>query len=415
MSAAGRIRRILILSIWEDVWSLGEGGGVPDEMLFVRALNERGAEVHQLIPEPAGGLAGRGESGLVYHGYPNIFRRLGFLPKKVRRVVFPFIYTRAVLERLRAVARETSPDLLLGFSHYSIEPISIVARELGLPSAVKLFGVMYLGRTEMSRARDLWQNFDQRRALRHPVDRYIVLDDGTMGDRALRACGIPPERIVFLPNGVDIGWAELPVDREAQRRSFNLPADKVLVCTVSRLVPMKRIRYLLEAAARLDPSLRRRIGVVIAGDGPERRRLESLARRLGIERETVFLGALPYRRVPLLLKSCDLFVATSDLTNMSMPPCEAMLCGLPVVAFDVAGTAEAVRDGETGLLAEYGDIGGLARAIGRLAGDPELRRRLGREAARLAARHLMSWDERIAAELGVLDGLVKNATASRND
>lgn len=411
MSVPPGLGRILILSIWEDVWSLGDGGGVPDELLFVRALIERGAEVHQMIPEPPRGLEGRGGAGLVYHAYPNIFRRAGFLPKKVRRVVLPFVYTGTVLDRLRRLVRETGPDLLLGFSHYSIEPVSVVARETGVPAAVKLFGVMYLGRQGLPRAHGWWLNFDQRRALRHPVDRYIVLNDGTMGDRALAANGVPPEKITFLPNGMDMTWSALPVDRAVQRRAFGLPPDRVLLCTVSRLVPLKRIGFLLEAAARISPTLRERIAVVIGGDGSERPRLEALARRLGIKRDTYFTGALAYRDVPLLLKSCDVFAATSDLTNMSMPPCEAMLCGLPVVAFDVAGTSEAVRDGETGLLVPYGDTDGLARALERIAGDAELRERLGRGAARFAAGHLMSWGERIAVELEVLDALARAGPA----
>lgn len=404
---ADRLQRVLILSIWEDVWSLGEGGGVPDELLFIRALNERGIEVHQMIPEPRGGLEGRGATDLVYHAYPNIFRRAGFLPKKARRLLLPYIYTGTVLERLRRLARATAPDLLMGFSHYSIEPVSVVARELDLPSAVKLFGVMYLGRAGLSRARDWWQNFDQRRALRHPVDRYIVLNDGTMGDRALAANGIDPGRISFLPNGMDMTWASLPVDREKQRHAFGLPSGRVLICTVSRLVPLKRIELLFEAAARIEAPARGRISVVVGGDGPERPRLEALARRLGIERNTYFLGSLAYRDIPFLLKSCDLFAATSDLTNMSMPPCEAMLCGLPVVAFDVAGTSEIVRDGETGLLVPYGDTDGLARALGRLAVDDELRMLLGAGAARFAASHFMSWEDRIEAELEILDGLAR--------
>ncbi|MDD3642503.1 MAG: glycosyltransferase family 4 protein [Candidatus Krumholzibacteria bacterium] len=404
---AGGLRRMLVLSIWEDVWSLGEGGGVPDELIFMRALGERGVTVHQLIPEPAGGISGRGGPGLVYHSYPNIFRRTGALPKKARRLLLPYIYTGAVRERLRALARESAPDLLLGFSHYSIEPVSLVARELGIPSAVKLFGVMFLGRSDLPRGHRWWLNFDQQRALRHPVDRYIVLNDGTMGDRALAANGVPPEKISFLPNGMEMSWAALPVDRAAQRLAFGLPAERVLICTVSRLVPIKRIEHILEAAARIGAPARDRIAVVIGGDGPERPRLEALARRLGIGGDTYFLGALPYERIPLLLKSCDIFAATSDLTNMSMPPCEAMICGLPVAAFDAAGTAETVREGETGLLVPYGDIDGLARALERLAGDERLRGELGRGAARFAAGHFMSWDDRIAAEIELLEALAR--------
>lgn len=406
------LRKLLLLSIWDRIWSLDNGGGVPDELLFIERLIERGVEVHQLIPAPRRGDHAPGRPGLVYHTYPNIFRRLRPLPRPARRLLLPHLYPGVVTPRLRRLAREVRPDLVLGFSHHAIGPVATVARELGLPAAVKLFGVMYLGREDLAPLRRWWLNFDQQRALRHPVDRYIVLDDGTQGDRALAANGVPADRISFLPNGMEMSWGSLPVDRAGQRRTFGLPRESVLLCSVSRLVRLKRIDLFLEAVARMNAEARGRAGVVIAGDGPERARLAALARRLGLGDRTVFTGALPYHRVPLLLKACDVFAATSDLTNVSMPPCEAMLCGLPVAAFDVAGTSRAVRDGETGLLAPRGDTGALARALERLTLDDELRWRLGAGAARFAAGHFMSWEERIGTELALLDQLVTDREPS---
>ncbi len=92
---------------------------------------------------------------------------------------------------------------------------------------------------------------------------------------------------------------------------------------------------------------------------------------------------------------------------MSLPPCEAILCGVPVVAFDVCGTSEMIRDGVSGLLVEDGDIDGLAGKIELLVGDEGTRRELGRSAARFAEKHLVGWDERIEAELEVLKGLLE--------
>ncbi len=108
-----------------------------------------------------------------------------------------------------------------------------------------------------------------------------------------------------------------------------------------------------------------------------------------------------------MLKACDIFGATNELTNMSLPPCEALLCGVPVVAFDVSGTSEAIIDGETGLLSPDGDVDHLAKRLSTLINDEELRKKLGRNAKRFAKEHFVSWDERIRMELEVMEEVVK--------
>jgi glycosyltransferase involved in cell wall biosynthesis len=130
-----------------------------------------------------------------------------------------------------------------------------------------------------------------------------------------------------------------------------------------------------------------------------------MSRKLGLSTMTYFTGPVPYDSMPILLKSCDIFAATGELTNMSMPPCEAMLCGLPVAAFDVAGTSEAIRDGETGLLVENGDTRAMASALDRLVLDSALRDNLGRGAAAYASENFMSWERRTARELEILEEL----------
>jgi colanic acid/amylovoran biosynthesis glycosyltransferase len=177
-------------------------------------------------------------------------------------------------------------------------------------------------------------------------------------------------------------------------------------------VKSKRIELFLEAAARIDPAERRGAAFVIAGDGPERVALEREARRLGIGEGVFFTGVIPHDDIVRLLKACDVFVGTNELTNMSLPPCEAILCGVPVVAFDVSGTSEVVRDGETGLLVAEGDTAALAESMARLIRDRALRQRLGARAASFGREHFVSWENRMAMELDILRGLTANASPS---
>jgi glycosyltransferase involved in cell wall biosynthesis len=413
MTAMHRLKKVLVLSIWEDVWSLGGEGGVADELHFIRHLNERGVELHFLIPEPTEeGKLPSGEN-LVYHTYPNIFRRYGRAPKLLKRFLWPTSFRRAATDRLRSLARETKPDLLLGFSYYALGPIERIGRELDIPTAVKMFGVMYLDRFDYPKPKYWWKNFEQLQALRHPVDLYIVLNDGTRGRMALTRLGIPAEKIVFLPNGMDIGWADVTADRSKVRREMRLPEDKILVVTFSRLVRSKRVDQFFEAASLLDPAMRDGIALVVGGDGPERPALERKALELGLE--VTFTGVIPHRKVVDFLKASDIFVGTNEITNMSLPPCEAILCGVPVVAYDNSGTSEVVRDGETGLLAKAGDTRDLSAQLARIIGDGELRRRLSEGAAAFGRAHFVSWEDRISMEAEALEGLLEQRITQDSD
>jgi glycosyltransferase involved in cell wall biosynthesis len=401
----GTLTKILILSIWEDIWSLGEGGGVADELQFVRHLTKKGIELHFLIPAPREKRENLRDSLLTYHTYPNIFRAFERFPAIMRRFIWPTLFPFVVLRRLERLATEIEPDVLMGFTHYSFFPLKRIGRKLGIPTVVKLFGVMYLDRFDFPKLKYLWKSIEQVIALRSPVDHYIILNDGTRGEMALMRLGIPREKISFLPNGMDTEWIDLPVDRNEARDTMGLPRDKILVVTFSRLVKSKRIELLLRAIAMMEPSLREKAAFVIGGDGPERSRLEREAARLGLADDVIFKGVIPHRDVVYFLKASDVFAATNELTNMSLPPCEAIMCGVPVVAFDVSGTSEVVRDGETGLLVTNGDVAEFSRKLGTLIRDDALRKRLGERAALFGRGYFVSWDERIEMECRVLERL----------
>jgi glycosyltransferase involved in cell wall biosynthesis len=397
------LKKILILSIWEDLWSLGEGAGVADELEFIRYMTQQGIEIHFLVPKSKRRRTTADNPLVTYHTYPNIFKWFDSLPSFLNRFLWFALFPLVVMRKLERHTAGIRPDILLGFSHLSFYPLSRIGRKFGIPTVAKLFGVMYLDRTEFSKLKYLWMNYEQIIALRSPVDHYIIMNDGTRGEAAFIRLGIPGDKITFLPNGMHMDWADTSVDRDGVRRAMELPVGKILVVTLSRLIKSKRVELFLRAAAMMDPSLRGEAAFVVAGDGSQRRRLEREARKLGIADRVFFTGVIPYRDAVHFLKASDIFAATNELTNMSMPPCEAVLCGVPVVAFDVCGTSEVIRDGETGLLVTDGDVAAFARKLELLVRDESLRRRLGRGAAAFGGEYFVSWDERIEAELGVLE------------
>jgi glycosyltransferase involved in cell wall biosynthesis len=123
----------------------------------------------------------------------------------------------------------------------------------------------------------------------------------------------------------------------------------------------------------------RRFSLVIVGDGREREGLMKLAQDAAPGRVR-FAGQVPRPELFRYYSAADLFVFPGIQESLGMVYLEAQSCGLPVVAFDNAGTPEAIRDGRTGLLVPMGDGPCFAAAIDRLLSDPDLRRRWGENA-----------------------------------
>ena len=169
------------------------------------------------------------------------------------------------------------------------------------------------------------------------------------------------------------------------------------VVFVGRLDPVKGVTLLLEAFAAVKarhPQAR----LTVAGDGPARSRLEARARDLGLE--VAFPGYLDEAQVADLLASAAMLVLPSFAEGLPVVLMEALASRIPVIATQVAGVSELVVDGVSGLIVPPGDVAGLARAMDRLLGDPDLRARMGEAGrARVEAEHDIQTEAAWLAEL----------------
>lgn len=395
-------RTLLVISPWEQPWSLGSKAGVSDEAHFVEGFTRAGYYIHMLLPESDTPRPKPLDARIRIHDFPNVFAGMENFPTPVKRLSWMPLFQAMAIPRALRLAREVRPDAVLGLSYYATAAAWACGRRLGVPAVGKLFGVMDLVHTEWPALKYRFKNAEQIAGMKVPMDAWIILDDGTRGDEAARRLGIPTERIHFLPNGVDLSWADREVDRGPARRRFGLPEDGAVALFLARLVASKRPDAFVRAAAIAPAGTT----FVFAGDGPERAACEALARDLGVDDRVRFAGVVPHDDVPALMAASDVFVSTSNLTNKALPTCEAMLCGVPVVAWDVGDTGALVRDGETGALVPDGDIGALARALGTILSDDEGRRRMGAAARRVALESLTGWEERVAMELDIFDRLI---------
>jgi glycogen(starch) synthase len=134
----------------------------------------------------------------------------------------------------------------------------------------------------------------------------------------------------------------------------------------------------------------------IAGDGPERDRLERRVSSLGLESATSFHGWVSPDAVPGLLNETTLLVMPSRTEGLPGVAIQAAQMGRPVVATRVGGSSEVVAHGETGMLVENGNSEALGEAICSLLGDPGATKAMGERARRRAGR-LFNWNEHVAA------------------
>jgi phosphatidyl-myo-inositol alpha-mannosyltransferase len=209
----------------------------------------------------------------------------------------------------------------------------------------------------------------------------------------------PGDRIRVIPNGVD-------TEKFARAEPARLP-EGPRVLFVNRLEPRKGFGVMVDAFGRLaatHPDLL----LVVAGDGPERDAIEHLPPP--VRALVVMLGNVSHDRLPEFHAASDVFCApATGRESFGIVLVEAQAAGLPVVASDIPGYREVVRDGVDGILVPPGEPGAVAEAIGRLLGDANVSKRVGEEGRRSAQRY--SWDS-VGSELeGVYRDVVERARA----
>jgi phosphatidyl-myo-inositol dimannoside synthase len=239
--------------------------------------------------------------------------------------------------------------------------------------------------------------------------RHVISAGDYAAREAERAAGrsLP---VTVVPPGVDVERFH-PLDddeRSAARTSFGLPVDAELVVSISRLVPRKGFDVAIEAVAHLASS-RPDLLLAISGGGRDERRL----RRLAAERKAPvrFLGRVANDRLPSLYGCADVFTMACrsrwgglEQEGFGIVFVEAAACGVPQVAGESGGAAEAVDDGVTGVVVRHPeDPDEVAAALEALLDDPARRAGMGR-ASRQRAVAEFSYEvlaERLGASLGV--------------
>ena len=278
-------------------------------------------------------------------------------------------------------------------------PSVLAAKFLGKPVVVKYVGdtawekAFREGKTERF-LEDFLENPDANENILR-VERFvfkratkIITPSKFLSNILVKYHRVPEGKIDVIPNAVDAGGVKLPKKKENA------------IITVARLVPWKGVQDIIS----LMPKIRKETGAElwIVGDGPHRSELERLAKPLdGIR----FLGALSHKKTLDTIASSRVFVLNSLYEGMPHVLLEAMALKTAIVATDICGNPELIRDNENGLLVPPKDSEALKKAIYRLLADDGLAKRLSESAEKDSSKY--SWPNILSKTLSSLEEVAK--------
>lgn len=203
----------------------------------------------------------------------------------------------------------------------------------------------------------------------------VIVCSGAMRQEVVRAFALPSDKLLVLPNGVELDELDCHKPLEGEKKRYALPWEKI-VLFVGRHVYEKGVDVLVEAA-RTILSHRSDVKFVIAGDGPMRLHLMWLSSTYGLGDKVLFTGRLSDEELYKIYKLAYMVAIPSRYEPFGIVALEAMASGKPVIASRVGGLSEIIVDGKTGVLVPPGDPGALARAIELLLDNPQLAGEMG--------------------------------------
>lgn len=282
-----------------------------------------------------------------------------------------------LIRSIAAIAQDHGIDVLHARGWPTLVETAIAARLANVKSTV--YGFHGKTMSDLSR-RSLLRRAVQALAIR-TYKNVVTLNARMRGDLA-REAWLPESRITVIANGVDVNRFSPERKKEAVRKQYGLPSERLIVGNVARLDPVKNHEVLLHAVAKIAKH-RRPPFLLIVGDGDHRPVLEQLIITLGLTDHVLLSG---YREdIPSFLSCMDVYVQSSHYEGFSNTVLEAMASGLPIVASDVGGTRDLFLEGQEGHYFAPNDAQGLADVLTKLQDNESLRKAMGDRARRRAA------------------------------
>lgn len=293
-------------------------------------------------------------------------------------------------------------DIVYGYEIFAVAAARRLADRYGVPLVTRFQGTFLpsweekYGKSYCLKKYKL--HYD---ALSEKADLIIMTNDGTEGDKALKALN-NAENMRFWRNGFD--FAPLSETKEALREKHHIQNDAFYTISVCRLSAWKRCERIVEAyryIAKEDDEIKH----IFVGDGDERPKLESLIEKYGLRDKFIFAGSKPHEEVKEFLQLSDVFLSFFDSTNAGNPLIEAVKINLPIVTYDVGDTNQIIKDGENGILLDTPEPQKICDSVINIKTDAALRQKLI-DGTKKSSNDFISWDKRTENELEELKKLI---------
>jgi glycosyltransferase involved in cell wall biosynthesis len=349
------------------------GGAQENTVATVLGLNQRPGMEMRLLAGPTTGPEGSLEPA--FQPCPQL---LSIVPSLVRPI-HPLNDLRALL-RLTRIFRSTRPDIVHTHSGKAGILGRWAAHRAGVPIIVHTIHGPSFGQFQGALPNALFRGAERfaARFTTHYVSvadamtrQYLAAGIGRPGQFSRVFSGFPLQPFLAAQN--DPAW----------RARLNLAPEDFVIGVIARLFKLKGHDDLIDIA----PALIRqcpRAKFLFVGGGPWRGRLEARARALGLGKHVVFAGLVPPDQVPRYMGVMDALAHWSLREGLPRALPQAMAAARPVAACDCDGAGEVCIDNETGFLIPPGGLETLVRRLLQLAGDPDLRRRLGNNGRQFA-------------------------------
>lgn len=306
---------------------------------------------------------------------------------------------RNVLARLRQTLIDHSIDIL--HTHNFVPNYYAALASFALPRSPMLVNTCHNMGTRLGNRRLRWLY----RASLLRTSRVALVGD-QVRDHLVGSGIVPAPRAATVLNGIPVQrFDNSPPLRQAARATLGLADEDLVIGCVGRMVALKNHIQLIE----LMPSLMQRhprVKLVLIGDGPLADELTARAATLGVTDRVVLAGA--HSNIAGLLPAFDVFAQPSLTEGISIALLEASASGMAIVATEVGGNAEIIRNNETGCLVPAADDRALADTLDRLLADADLRQRLGDAASRWVREHAS-----IEVMRDAYDAFYRDASCSR--
>jgi glycosyltransferase involved in cell wall biosynthesis len=336
------------------------GGAQENTLLTVEGLQRRSGHDVCLVTGPALGPEGELLSRALRNGV-NVR-----IIDSMRRAINP-LRDLATYKALRRMIKEYAPHVV--HTHSSKAGIigRFAAKKCGVPVIIHTIHGLPFHPYENALKNHLYICLERKAA--RVSDAVITVADA-MTRQALTAGVGEPSQFQTIYSGLETDkYVPLSAgERNRFRNELAIPPDAAVICKVARLFHLKGHEFLLSAMKRIieaAPSAR----LVLVGDGILKGRLEETARGMGISDRVIFAGLVAPDEIRKYVGMSDVVAHCSLREGLARVLPQALLCGVPVVSYDIDGAREAVIDGETGFLVPPESVDELADAIIRLLTD----------------------------------------------